>query len=125
MYLYFDEVMCNWCGCKFLKDHGHANENRKLGHHFFCSQKCQSLYKNKQVNVICENPNCKKILVRKLNAISLHNFCSHSCAATITNARRTRTKKPKIVKPPIFRHTKDTVILRIRNFVMVNKRIPV
>lgn len=118
-------VTCHWCRKKFLKDHGHVNENIKLGHNFYCSLRCQSLQKNNQKEFICDNPNCKRKFMRQHHRISPHNYCCHSCAAAITNARRIRIKKPKIIKLGRFLHNKETVILRIKNFVSDHKRIPV
>lgn len=81
---------CHWCGRDFLKDNRYINENKKLGHKFYCSTQCQSSFKNKQKEFICKNPDCKVVFKRAPNDISLHNFCSRSCAATINN-----TKFPK------------------------------
>lgn len=83
-------VACVRCSKVFLRDNRHINENKKLSHNFYCSIQCQSLYKNKQKEFICENPGCKIIFKRSPNDISLHNFCSRSCAASINN-----TKFPK------------------------------
>lgn len=83
------------------------------------------LYIRIMVQLNCENPSCRKKLTRKPSAVSPHNYCSCSCSVKISNAKRLRIKKPKIIKPPRFRHTKETIVMRIRDFVTKNKRIPV
>lgn len=86
----FGWVKCRRCGKSFTKDNRHINENLKLGHKFFCSRSCQSLSRNKQVSIICENPSCYKQFYRQPSDISSRNFCSHFCAATIINTDRNR-----------------------------------
>lgn len=120
-----EKVTCDWCGNIFLKDKSHVNENIKLRHKIYCSIKCQSKQKNKQLEFICENPTCTKTFKRRLKDISPHNYCSRSCAAKITNSQRIRIIKPKIIKPCRFLHNKETVVQRIKKFVFDHKRIPV
>ena len=120
-----DLVECVACTKKFLKDINHINENKKLGHKFFCSRECLSIGRNKQKEFICSSPSCSRRFIRKPSAVSRNNYCSNSCAATITNRTRVRTKKPKIIRPPRFIHTKETVVGRIKHFVEKNKRLPV
>lgn len=81
----FSYITCFNCGKDFLKDNRHINENRKLGHRFYCSRQCQSSTKNKQVELICENQGCKNKFKRMISQRSFRNFCSHSCAAIINN----------------------------------------
>lgn len=118
------KVLCNRCQKDIFRSRGRINENKKLGRKFYCSLKCLGSHNNKQKLITCENPNCKKTFLRQLNDLSPHNYCGHSCAATITNAQRIRIKKPKIIKPPRFLHSKETVILRIKKFVNEHKRVP-
>ncbi len=73
-------VNCSVCNKSFLKDNRHINENKKLNHKFYCSIQCQSLFKNKQVEITCENISCQKNFRRQLNYISSRNFCSQKCA---------------------------------------------
>lgn len=80
-------VICSNCGKDFLKDNRHINENRKIGHKFYCSLKCQYAFKNQRIELICENPSCDNKFKRKPKNISPHNFCSRSCAMTINNKK--------------------------------------
>lgn len=79
----FRFVVCSVCNKKFLKDNRHINENKKLGHNFYCSPLCFSSVKNKQVKLICENPNCHNAFRRTPSDKSFRNFCSRKCAMTI------------------------------------------
>ncbi len=76
-------VNCSNCNKNFLKDNRHVNENKKLGHNFYCSYKCQYLNKNKQVELICENHNCNNKFKRTPSKKSFRNFCSRRCAMTV------------------------------------------
>lgn len=80
-------VKCSFCRKEYYKDNKHINENRKLGHNFFCSPSCQYTFKNKQKEFTCENKGCKNRLKRAPHSISLHNYCSRSCAVTVNNTR--------------------------------------
>lgn len=76
-------VTCSYCGQEFLKDNRHVNENIKLKHNFYCSSKCQYSFKNKQLKLTCENPNCHNTFKRTLSNKSFRNFCSRKCAMII------------------------------------------
>lgn len=121
-----DKVQCSYCEKEFLKDRRHVNENKKLGNNFFCSPKCLSLDRNNQKDYLCENPSCKKAFRRSPSDVSPQNFCSRACSVTITNMQRVRIKKPKEIKLKTrFLHNKETIVLRIKDFVCKNERIPV
>lgn len=72
------------------------NENNKLGNNFYCSKICQFKAYSKQRKFICENSNCLKRFSRSPHVISLHNFCSQSCAAIVNN--RLYPKRKAIIK---------------------------
>jgi hypothetical protein len=138
------EVICFRCGKIFLKQNRHINENKKLSHKFYCSTKCQSLFKNQQKVIVCENPKCRNRFTRKLRLISLHNFCSRSCSTSVNNSRH--PKRLKVVKHcaycknPIITWgrkycsllcrdkniaiSEEEIISRIKNFFALYKRIP-
>lgn len=78
-------VRCHQCKEKFDKDVRHINENKKFGHHFFCSKSCESQYRNKQVKLYCERLDCPNTFWRSPKKVSLHNYCSSSCAAYVNN----------------------------------------
>lgn len=80
-----EAVTCCWCGSDFPKDTRYINENKRLGHKFYCSIYCQSRFKNKQKELICGN--CEATFKKKLSQVYLHNFCSRSCAATLNNSK--------------------------------------
>lgn len=83
----FSLVTCSYCSKDFLKDNRHINENVKLGNNFYCSPKCQYSFKNKQIELKCENPTCVNKFKRASNAISSHNYCSRSCAVVVNNVK--------------------------------------
>ncbi|SRR5258708_3860575 len=76
-------VNCVRCEKQFYKDNRHINENLKFGHKSYCSLLCQSLTKNKQVSLHCDNPICKNEFQRIPSQISYRNFCSRACAGKI------------------------------------------
>lgn len=138
-----DWVQCNWCNKPFLKYIPYINENKKLGHKFYCSLRCQSLFRNKRVLFYCENPVCNKEFIKRRCEISSNNYCSRSCAATMNN-----TKFPKKIAPirrcanchnRLFNYaiycstkcssiahsiSKEEVANRIKNFHKKHGRIP-
>lgn len=139
-----DWVKCFWCGTSHLKDIRHINENKKLGHKFYCSPKCQILTKSKKVELTCDNPNCHNKFKRKPKDVSPNNYCSRSCSVTVNNK-----KFPKRVamvrncsycdkrlsnyrkycsiecKSNALTLAEDKVIERIRRFYIEHGRIPV
>lgn len=90
----FDAVQCTSCNETFLKDSRHINENRKLGHNFYCSHQCQYSFKNKQKELICENPACRNKFKRVPKQIYFHNFCSRKCYATLVSLNNKLRSKP-------------------------------
>lgn len=137
-------VICFFCGKDFLKDNRHINENKKLGHKFYCSYKCQYIEKNKQKEIRCENPNCNNTFKRGSSYISPHNFCSRSCAAVVNNIlfpKRVATiRKCTYCGKRMFKYgiycsvrcsaeahsiSKEEAIDRIKEFYKNNGRIPV
>lgn len=86
-------ITCSYCSNKFLKENKHINENRKLGHRFYCSIKCQNSSKNKKVELICENPDCENKFIRSFSHRSFRNFCSSTCAMKIIGPENGRKHK--------------------------------
>ncbi len=83
-------VSCSVCSKDFLKDNRHINQNKKIGHKFYCSIECQALFKNKRVQFYCGNSLCGKEFRKRACQVMKHNYCSRSCAVTVNN-----TKFPK------------------------------
>lgn len=79
----FSSANCSYCNKSFLKDNRYINENIKLKHNCYCSRKCQYSFKNKQVELICENPKCDNRFKRTPKGKSFRNFCSNKCAMKI------------------------------------------
>lgn len=80
-------VNCAFCNKEFPKYLHHIRENLKLNNRFFCSSKCQSNFKNRQVLLVCENFKCCRKFKRQASQISRHNFCSLRCAVIINNQK--------------------------------------
>lgn len=76
-------INCSRCEKSFYKQNKYINENLKLGHKSYCSLACQSLYKIKQRQLICDSPKCNKTLRRVESQISFRNFCSKACAGVV------------------------------------------
>lgn len=87
------EVSCKKCGASILRSNGRINENLKFGHNFFCSRKCQALFKTKQQKLICEN--CGRSFSRAPHEIYQYNYCTQSCAASANN-RKYPKKHPSL-----------------------------
>lgn len=78
-------VHCFYCQKRFFRDSNHIQENQKLRHKLYCSFRCIGESKKKRQILSCENRQCNKRFERVISAISLHNFCSRSCAVSINN----------------------------------------
>lgn len=139
----FVSINCSFCGKRYKKDINHFNENTKLGHRNFCSLRCLAESRLNRKILICENSSCGKKLERTPSSISRNNYCSHSCAAIVSNIRHPRN--PGVVKKCAFcgkdfksrkkycsRPCKDKgstipaeeLISKIKTFVKKNGRIP-
>ena len=90
------QVFCFHCKKKFLRRTGWIKENKKLGHKNYCSSRCMGNSKRLRKNLICENPVCKKKFERRVREISVHNYCSRSCAVTVNNVKY--PKNPGVIK---------------------------
>lgn len=88
------KVLCINCQKPIYRRVGWVNESLKLGHNFYCSKKCESQYKSKEKLLVCEN--CGKTFLRIPSEISLHNYCSQSCAATANNRKYPKARNPKL-----------------------------
>lgn len=137
-------VACTYCDKDFLKDNRYINEDIKLGHNLYCSAQCQYAFKNKQLELVCERSGCSKKFKRAPNDILPHNYCSRSCAAIVNNE-----KFPKRIakirrccycnnrllgqrkycspqcKSDALTISREQVIENIKNFYIVQGRIPV
>lgn len=138
-----DWVKCTWCSKSFLKYIPYINENRKLGHKFYCSLSCFHIAKVKLIEFVCENTNCKKKFRRQPSDISPHNYCSRSCAAIVNNVKFPRkrvVRKCHYCSVELSRYrkycsskcksnaliiSKEKVIGRIRKFYEEHSRVPV
>lgn len=137
-------VNCYVCSKDFLKDNRHINQNKKLGHKFYCSTKCQSSFKNKRVTFYCENPSCGKEFRKRNCEIMKHNYCSRSCAVSVNNVKFPKKiaviRKCAFCNSNFFRQgiycsikcsaiarsiTNKEVLNRIKKFYKENGRIPV
>lgn len=85
-------VFCTNCKKPIYRSVGRINENLKLGYNFYCSRECQYQYRTKKQVLVCEN--CGKPFKRTPHEISLHNYCSQSCA-TIVNNRKDLKRRPR------------------------------
>ncbi len=91
-------VNCSYCNKSFNRPSRRYNEAIKFGWNQFCSKECLFRSKSKQIYLKCEN--CKKVINRKLSGISIHNYCSHSCAVAVNN--KTHPRNPGLVQSCAF-----------------------
>ena len=88
------KVECAFCKKDFFRSRGQSNEAQKFGWKQYCSPDCISADRIKRQIFSCEN--CGKKFERSFHEISLHNYCSQSCAAVVNNKNcRKRKAKPK------------------------------
>ncbi len=92
----FVKVFCKTCKRLILRLRGRVNENKKLGHNFYCSKLCEYKSKTKKRILVCGNALCERVFKRSQGYVSTHNYCSQSCAATVNNK-----KFPK--RGPVFK----------------------
>ena len=83
-------IKCFFCKRSFIREVCRINENKKLGHNHYCSIACLGESRKNRKSFICENPKCKEKFDRSIGSISVHNYCSQSCATIVNN-----TKYPK------------------------------
>ena len=135
------KVTCSYCGKIFSRSIGRYNEAIKFGWKQFCTPGCLAKCRDKRLIFVCEN--CGKKILRKPSGISLHNYCSHSCAVIVNN--KLHPRNPGVIKTCAFcgknfksrakycsRKCKDlgsiipeSVLLeQIKDFVNKNGRIP-
>ena len=135
------KVTCSYCEKDFSRSNGRYNEAIKFGWKQFCAPECLAKNRDKRLKFKCEN--CGKQILRKPSEISTHNYCSHSCAAIVSN--KLHPRNPGVVKTCAFcgkdfksrekycsRKCKElgsiipgSVLLnQIKNFVNKNGRIP-
>jgi len=91
------KVRCKNCDKVIYRPVGRINENFKLGYKSYCSRRCEYRYKTKREKLTCEN--CNKVFERTPSSISLHNYCSLSCAAVVNNKKSLKGRakiKPKL-----------------------------
>lgn len=78
-------VKCALCGKEFSRSVGRFNEAKKSGWKQYCSRECIMQPKIKRIVLKCEN--CNKKIERSFHQLSLHNYCSQSCAAIANNKK--------------------------------------
>lgn len=79
------KLFCANCKKSVYRNAGRFHENTKLGWKTYCSRKCEYQHKRRRQKLACEN--CGELFERTIHAISLHNYCSQSCAAIINNKK--------------------------------------
>lgn len=137
------QLVCSRCKKGFLRDLRHVNENKKLGQKPFCSLTRLGDSRRKRVKLTYDNSLCNKEFSRALGSLSSHNFCSKSCAAKTSNAKRGKLVKrcANLACTEKFsgkrkycsficipknksKYTKETIIIEIRTFTDKHGRIP-
>lgn len=85
-------INCSYCNNQFTRPKGQYNEALKFGWRQFCSFKCRDDIRRKSTQKICDNPRCKKIIIRSQRDINKSNsgkfYCSTSCSAIVNNSYR-------------------------------------
>ena len=87
------KAICKQCGCEFEKENRKFNEAIKKGWNFFCSKKCLSDDRRKQVKTKCDE--CGEEILKKRSEIKKGkgNFCDKSCAAKYNGKKYPKRKK--------------------------------
>lgn len=77
-------VECSYCGSEIKRKQSYVKRQK----HFFCSRKCQSLFRSKKVTLPCAK--CGDPVERQLSEVrksaSGNVFCSRSCANSYNNS---------------------------------------
>ncbi len=90
--MHLAKVICNGCASVICRLVGRVNENKKLGHNFYCSRKCESVSKTTAKEFQCSNTDCTETFLKPRSWVLANNFCSRSCAAKINNRRFPKRK---------------------------------
>lgn len=87
------KVICKQCGCEFEKENKKVNEAIKKKWNFFCSEKCLSKNRTRQVKTVCSE--CGKGILKKRSEVKegKRNFCDKSCAAKYNGKKYPKRKK--------------------------------
>jgi len=136
-------LICSYCKKEFFRDLRHVNENKKLSQKPYCSLSCLGQSQRQRLSITCENSECGKKFERSPGSMSPHNFCSKSCSAKISNAKRTKIIREcanplcnkdfqgerkycsiSCVPKNKSRYTKEVIIETMRSFVEKYGRIP-
>ncbi|MDP3901000.1 MAG: hypothetical protein Q8Q38_01500 [bacterium] len=80
-------VQCVVCKKHFSRKKSQVQEAERFGWRAFCSSECQSWARRRGKILVCERGQCTKTFYRPPNDISLHNYCSWSCAARVNNRK--------------------------------------
>lgn len=98
------KISCAFCGKKFFRPRGRFNEAEKFGWKQYCSRKCQNQFRVTGIRKKCGNPNCQKVIFRKLKEFKKSKsgriFCSSSCAASVNNSKF--PKRKAIIKKCVY-----------------------
>src|SRR3989344_3066235 len=84
------KIFCKNCERPIHRSTGRFNENLKCKWNFYCSKKCEYQYKTERQKLVCEN--CGKVFERTPHEVSVHNYCSQSCAAIVNNGKYPKQK---------------------------------
>lgn len=145
------EVICEFCGNTFTRSRGRHNETVKFGWRQFCSLKCQTKAKEKQIKFTCSWNECGKKCSRiiseviksnklfcsiscsaKYYGLKAHNNCAHKCKLSGCDNYVSATDNRKMYCSPeclkkyqkLSSYTAESVIKSIREFYLQNGRIP-
>ena len=97
------KVRCKNCNKIFYRPTGRSNEAIRRGWNHYCSRSCE--LKNKTTRQVLRCEICDKKIIRTPHAISPHNYCSHSCAATAVNKNWSNKRNGVILKCPKCKKT--------------------
>ena len=144
-YMHLFSVSCSQCNKAVFRNKKRINEAKKFGWKTYCSYKCQSKFRNKQVKLLCFRPGCNKVFKRSPRELKKveASFCSQSCSAKFYNVKREKIVKicadPRCknefsgrnkycslacVPVPQSSYTKKKIIKDIRAFNSKKRRIP-
>lgn len=145
------KTKCDNCHKSFIRPARRYNESIKNNWKQFCCPQCRYNYRLNGQNLSCSNPNCHNVIYRRKSAINNNNnYCSHRCAAILTNHSRPSLKaiRNKCANPRcdhlvtglgdqccsqkcryiLYRlqhgHTRSGIISALKNFYIQYQRIP-
>lgn len=100
--------VCDNCGREFEGINKHRSRNK----HFFCSQECSNVFREKKIYVPCDW--CGKLIYKKRSDVerNQHNFCDQGCYIDFINFAKAGAPNQRVAGSVLYRKLAEMKIGR-------------